>query len=262
MNERTTPRPVGAPAWVDITVTDIERSQEFYRAVLGWDYSGGEAEFGGYRNATVAGKVVAGMAPPMEGQEDGPHFWTVYLAVDDSEGVAQRITDAGGSTMLPPMQAGPFGTMGIFADPTGAVFATWQPHSHGGFELDGEPGSVAWTEAMVGDFERGKRFYTDVFGWTYEDLSGDGMEYAIFTTPGDEAGMTGGIGRVDAEEAPYWSVVFAVDGTDEAVHRVRDIGGGVLVEPFDFEHGRLAVVTGPDGEPFGLITQAEQVAQD
>lgn len=259
MTERTTPWPVGAPAWVDISVTDIDRSRAFYAAVLGWDYSGGEAESGGYVNATVGGKVVAGMAPPMPGNdlEQTPHVWTTYLAVDDSAAAEEQITAAGGSVVLTSTEVGRFGTMGIYADPTGAVFGTWRPASHQGFELSGDPGAVAWSEAMVGDFEQGKKFYTDVFGWTYEDMSGGGMQYAIFTAPGDEAGMTGGIGA-EQEQQPYWSVVFAVDGTDEAVQRVRDAGGGVVVEPFDFDHGRLAICSGPDHEPFGLITEPGQ----
>lgn len=252
MSERTTPWPVGAPSWVDLSVSDIERSKEFYAAVLGWEYSGGAEEFGGYLNATVGGRSVASMSPPMEGQ-DTPHYWTTYLASDDSAATEARITAAGGTVVLPSMQVGPFGRMGIYSDPTGAVFGTWEPDAHAGFGLFGEPGAVAWNEAMVGDFEQGKAFYTEVYGWTYGDMSGEGMQYAIFTTPGDEAGMTGGIGREDQQQ-PYWSVVFAVDGTDAAVRRVRDAGGQVLVEPFDFEYGRLAIAAGPDGEPFGVIT--------
>lgn len=249
-----TPRPVGAPAWADISVSDIERSQAFYARVLGWDFEGGDPEFGGYVNATVDGKVVAGLAPPMPGQPEAPHAWTVYLAVEDGAAVADRITEAGGATIVPPMQVGPFGTMGVFADPTGAVFGTWEPAAHSGFGVSEVPGSVNWTEAMVGDFERGKEFYTTVFGWNYQDMSDEGMKYAIFSTVGDQDAQAGGIGEVEAEEQPYWSVVFQVESTDAAAQRVVEAGGAVTVEPFDFEFGRLAVCTGPDGEQFAVIT--------
>lgn len=257
MPERTTPWPVGAPSWLDISVTDIERSKKFYSDVLGWEYTGGEAEFGGYHNATKDGKVVAGMAPPMEGMPEAPHFWTTYLAVEDSAATEEKITAAGGSTMMSSMEVGPFGTMGIYADPTGAVFGTWQPASHAGFELSGEPGSLAWSEGMVGDFERGKAFYTEVFGWTYQDMSSGDMSYAIFTTPGDDSGMTGGIGA-ETGQRPYWAVTFGVEDTDAAAQRVRDAGGQVVVEPYDFEFGRLAVATGPDGEPFAIMHDPRQ----
>jgi hypothetical protein len=254
MSEQHPTRPAGAPAWVDITVSDLERSKVFYTRVLGWDYSGGEPELGGYVNATVDGKVVAGMSPPMAGQDDVPHIWSVYLEVQDSAEAQRTITAAGGATMMPPMQVGPFGTMGIYADPTGAVFGTWEPAAHTGFQVSDVPGSVSWTEAMVGDFERGKEFYTSVFGWTYQDMSAEGMEYAIFTTTGGELAQAGGIGAVDEGQQPYWSVVFEVESTDAAAQRVVEAGGAVTVEPFDFEFGRLAVCTGPDGEQFALIT--------
>lgn len=253
MTERNTPWPVGAPAWVDISVTDLERSKQFYTAVLGWDYTGGDAAFGGYVNATVHGRAVAGMAPPMQGVEETPHVWTTYLAVDDSVATQAAIEAAGGRTAMAPMEVGPFGTMGIFADPTGAVFGTWQAGSHTGFELYGVTGAVGWCEAMVADFEKGKEFYTEVFGWGYTDLSSEQMQYATFGPAEDESNMSGGIGT-EPGRSPYWAVTFGVDGTDEAVERVKEAGGGVLVEPFDFEYGRLAVATGPDGEQFGLLT--------
>ncbi|MGD8149197.1 VOC family protein [Ornithinimicrobium sp. Y1694] len=255
MVERTTPWPVGAPSWADVLVSDMERSKAFYTAVFGWEYTGGEADFGGYVTATKDGRAVVGLAPPMEGAEDQESAWTVYLAVEDSAATEQAITEAGGVVYYPTMEVGPFGRMGIYGDPTGAAFGTWEPASHAGFGVTNEPGSMAWNEAMVGDFAAGKTFYTEVFGWTYADMSGEGMEYAIFTTPGDESGMTGGIGH-DPDQEPAWTVVLEVDGTDEAVQRIKVAGGSVLVEPFDFEHGRLALVAGPDNEPFGVITSA------
>lgn len=260
MTERTTPWPAGSPAWADLSVSDIERSKTFYTSVLGWDYTGGGDEFGGYLNATVDGKAVAAMAPPMEGTDEPAHVWTVYLAVEDGADAQQRITEAGGSVLMPPMQVGEFGAMGFYADPTGAAFGTWQAGSHTGFQLVDEPGAVSWTEAMTGDFERGKEFYAAVFGYRYQDMSGEGMKYAIFAGPGqDEGGMAGGFGEVDtaAGEQPYWSVIFAVDDVDDAVRRITGAGGQITTEPLDFDFGRMAVATGPDGESFGVFTEGK-----
>jgi hypothetical protein len=256
MTDHSTPWPVGAPAWVDISVTDIERSKAFYSTVLGWDYEGGGEDFGGYLNATVDGRKVAGMAPPMEGMPEPPHVWTAYVAVEDSAATEQAVTEAGGTTIMPPMEVGPFGTMALYADPTGAGFGTWQSGTHQGFERTGEHGSPSWIEAMVGDYERGKEFYTQVFGWHYQDISADGMKYAMFGVPGEEPPMSGGIGEVEAGQQPSWTLNIEVDDVDAIAQRVTDAGGRVTTEPFDFEFGRLALVTGPDGEPFGLVTSS------
>ena len=223
--------PAGTPCWVDITVSDLARSQAFYRTVLGWEFTESEPEaFGGYCNALLGGRQAAGMSPPMG--EDSPHFWTVYLATDDAAASDAAITQAGGRQILAPMQVGSFGTMGIYADPTGAVFGTWASDEHTGFGVADEPGAVTWCEGMVGDYEVGKAFYASAFGFTYTDISDENMSYAMFSVPAGER-PAGGIGGI-TDQPPYWSVTFEVDGTDAAVQRVRDAGGAGTVEPFVF----------------------------
>lgn len=244
----------GTPCWVDISVPDLARSQAFYRAVLGWEFTESSEEFGGYTTALVGGRAAAGMSPPMQGGDASPSFWTVYLATADSAATEAAIGASGGRTVFGTMEVGDLGRMGIYADPTGAVFGTWESGGHTGYDVFGEPGAVTWCEGMVGDFEAGKAFYAKAFGYTYTDMSAEGMDYAMFTVPGGER-PAGGIGG-EKERPPYWSVTFEVDGTDAAVERVQAAGGGLVMEPFDFEYGRIAVVTGPDGEPFGLITSA------
>jgi uncharacterized protein len=251
----------GTPAWVDISVTDLARSQDFYRRVLGWEFSESTEEYGGYCNAMVDGETVAGMAPPMEGMEEPPHVWTTYLAVTDAEEAAGKVTEAGGQVMLPPMEVGAFGTMCMAVDPTGAVFGLWQAGEHTGFNLANEPGSVTWNEAMVADLDRGQEFYRQVFGFDYQDMSGDGYRYASMSL-GDHDRPVGGIGEVEGETPPHWAVTFAVTDTDEAVATVTEAGGAVLTPAFDSEFGRIAVVTGPDGEMFALMSSAQAAASD
>jgi predicted enzyme related to lactoylglutathione lyase len=240
---------------VDISVTDIGRSQAFYREVLGWEFTEGEPEFGGYCTALVGGRGAAGMSPPMQGNEGAPSVWTTYLAVADSAGAEAAIMAAGGQVVFGSMPVGDQGVMGLYSDPTGAFFGTWQSGQHLGFAVANEPGAVTWCEGMVGDFETGKAFYADAFGFTYTDMSSEAMPYAMFSVPGGER-PAGGIGGVSGGQPAGWTVTFEVEGTDAAVARVRDNGGEVITEAFDFDYGRIAVVSGPDGETFGLITSA------
>ncbi len=241
----------GTPCWVDIMVSDLARSQAFYRAVLGWDFTEVEAEYGGYCNATVGGHPVAGMSPTMPGMEQSPHVWTTYLATEDSQATKAAVVDAGGQVLFEPMQVGSFGTMTLFADPTGAVFGAWESAEHTGYHLAGEPGAVVWSDAMVGDFERGKAFYADVFGYQYEDMSSDEFLYATASLDGERP--VGGIGQAEEGDPPRWDVTFAVADTDAAVAAVTSNGGGIHTPAFDMEYGRLAIVTGPDGEAFGVM---------
>lgn len=244
--------PAGTPVWVDLSVSDPEVSRAFYGDVLGWEFTAQTEEFGGYFMALVEGEPAAGLAPPMPGMDEPVHAWTTYLGTDDIDAVTQAVTDAGGSVVLPPMLLEALGAMGIYADPTGAVFGVWHYGEHTGFNVYDAPGAVSWCEAMVGDFDKGKEFYATVFGFTYEDMSSGDMSYAMFSVPGGER-PAGGVGVADAGQPPYWSVTFNVPDTDAAIQRATARGSQVLMEPYAFEFGRVAVITGPDGEPFGVI---------
>ncbi len=241
----------GTPCWVDIMVGDLPRSQAFYSSVLGWDYTESLPEYGGYCNATVRGEVVAGMSPTMPGMEAAPHVWTTYLATDDAEATKAAVLGAGGQVMVEPMVVGSFGTMAVYVDPTGTAFGAWQSGENTGFDLANEPGGVFWNDAMVGDFETGKDFYAKVFGYQYSDMSTEDTKYAALTLDGQRP--VGGIGVASGGAPPHWSVTFSVEDADEAVARVTEQGGGVVTPAFDIEWGRIAFVSGPDGETFGVM---------
>lgn len=256
MAERIDRWPPGAPCWVDIMVSDLDRSQDFYSSVLGWRFTPSDAEYGGYCNALVRGEPVAGMSPGMPGStEDDPHAWAVYLETDDIEATGRAAVRAGARQVLDPLQVGAFGTMGVWRDPTGAAFGLWQPGDHTGFSVVGGHGTVAWCDLLTIDQERAEQFYADVFGYTYQDIGTRHEAYAVFTVPGmDRTG--GGIG-VPSEDMPVgppmWWACFEVDDADVAAERVVAAGGTLLQDPEEFGYGELVLAAGPDGERFAMM---------
>jgi predicted enzyme related to lactoylglutathione lyase len=241
--------------------SDLPRTQAFYTAVLGWDYTEDAPEYGGYTNALVDGATVAGLSPTMEGMEAAPHTWAVYLATEDITADAAKATAAGATPVFAPMEVGPFGHMGVWTDPTGAAFGMWQAKEHTGFQLFGEPRAPVWCDLMTTDPATARNFYTRLFGYTYQDMGDETMPYALFTVPNQDM-PAGGIGGPDPhhpELPPMWSVAFQVDNVDDAAARIRDAGGAVASEPSDFEYGRMAVATGPDGELFVVMTPTENM---
>lgn len=54
-------------------------------------------------------------------------------------------------------------------------------------------------------------------------------------------------------------MAFQVDDVDAAADRIREAGGTTTREPSDFEYGRMAVATGPDGELFAVMTPSENM---
>lgn len=244
----------GTPAWVDLSVTDIERSKKFYSHLLGWEFEGGEEEFGGYLNATVKGQTVAGMAPPMEGMDEPEHAWTTYLAVDDSAASEKAIAAAGAQVLFSSMEVGPMGTMAVYMDPTGAVFGTWQSGTHTGYNIYNEPGTVLWSEAMVGDFDAAREFYANVFGYVYQDVPMENVQYAMVGVPGHPDPVAG-LGLSEAMP-PHWALTFAVADAQAAVTAAAEHGGEVVAPVVATEFGELAVLRGPDGEMFAVMVAA------
>src|SRR5262245_51096082 len=93
----------GTPSWVDLGTPDIDASVSFYGELFGWDVPESEnaEQTGGYRQAMLRGKAVAGMMPLM--QEGQPPAWSTYVAVDDADATAAKVKESGGQVMAEPM---------------------------------------------------------------------------------------------------------------------------------------------------------------
>jgi uncharacterized protein len=251
MPTRDTPWPNGTPCWVDIGVPDIDAARDFYTALLGWEYTGGDPEFGGYLTATKNGENAAGMGPQQDPAD--PPRWTTYFATDDAAGTAARIRESGGTVIVEPMEVGPMGTMVIALDPQGNPFGLWQSGMHTGARIYNEPGSLAWNESMTEDSAAAREFYTAVFGFSFEQMGGEDMDYTTFSTGGNPLG---GLGGRQGGMPKGWLTCFAVEDTDGAVATIESNGGTVTMPPIDTPFGRFAVVADPWGAAFEVMGPA------
>ena len=111
-------------------------------------------------------------------------------------------------------------------------------------------GELAFFEIGVADAERGRAFYSGLFGWTFE-AGPSGGAFMIAT-----ANVPGGMHGDDPGASPY--VFFQVDDMTSALERVRELGG--VVEDLDVEgdeqsiarFGRFKLCRDDQGSPFGL----------
>jgi len=250
----------GTPSWVEHSSPDLDASIEFYGALFGWEVPESEnaEQTGGYRQAMLAGKPVAGMMPQME--EGQPVVWSSYVSVDDADAIASAVKEAGGSVIVAPMDVMDLGTMAVFADPSGAVFGVWQPGTFVGAGLVNDPGTLSWNELNTRDVEGAKAFYGAVFGWGAQDNDlGDAGTYTEWKR-GEDAigGMLNMTERGVPDMVPsHWQVYFAVEDTDATVEQAKQSGGGVMVEPIDIPVGRFAILTDPHGASFAVIALNE-----
>jgi hypothetical protein len=248
MVTRDTAWPAGTPCWVDLGA-DVGKAEAFYSALFGWEirqYETAEMEYWG---CTLNGKAVAGLGRQQDPAQ--PTAWTTYLATDNADDTVARIKAAGGQVLMEPMDVMDQGRMAITADPGGAVFGLWQAGTHTGMEIANEPGAVTWNENMTGDFEGNQKFYADVFGYSYDDMSAEGFQYATVAVGGSVAG---GIGTTDTH--PNWTTYFAVEDTDATVAKAQELGGSVLSPPADTPYGRMAVVADDQGTAFAVMDQS------
>ncbi|MTD59366.1 VOC family protein [Amycolatopsis pithecellobii] len=255
MTIRDTPWPEGTPCWVDVMVPDPKRAADFYGPLLGWNLIDQGGEYGGYLIAQVEGRGAAAIGPKPPGMEEMPSVWTTYLATDDADATAQKITAAGGRLLMPPGDVGPAGRMAMAFDSTGAAFGIWQAGRTTGIQIANVAGTLVWNECMTRDFEAAKAFYSSVFGYEYDDMSGGGFQYATAKVNGNIIGGIGGLpAEVPAEVPAHWNTYFGVKDTDAAVAKIGQQGGSVLRAPQDSPYGRMAQVADDQGVPFNVIS--------
>jgi uncharacterized protein len=245
----------GVPSWVDLGSPDPQAAADFYSALFGWECPEGPPETGGYRVCTIEGLPVAGLGPA---QNPGPPVWASYVNVVSADATTELISANGGTVIVPPMDVMDFGRMAVYADPVGAVISVWQPGAHQGAGVVNEPGTLSWNELVTTDIEASIAFYTAVFGWGAVTNGEGAGAYTEWQVGGRSiAGMLLKPPMMPAEVPPHWAVYFAVADTDNAVARVAELGGTVLMPPTDIEPGRFAVVMDPTGASFNVIKMAD-----
>ncbi len=246
--------PPGAPCWVDLLSSDLERARQFYGELFGWTFDVSGAEYGGYTTCRAGGHRVAGFAPQVN--QGMPDVWSTYFATDDIDRAIGSATAAGASVIAGPMVVGEMGSMAALQDTSGGVFSLWQAGSHTGFGKFGEPNAVAWDEYHSKDFAASIAFYPKVFGWELEVTSDtDDFRYRTATlagVPDPVAGIMDSASFLPAEVPSHWLVYFNVNDVDAAVAKLVELGGSVLRGAEDTPFGRLASVSDSAGVNFNL----------
>jgi uncharacterized protein len=118
-----------------------------------------------------------------------------------------------------------------------------------------QPGSFCWTEIASSDAEKCKSFYSNVFGWKFQDSTAvaDGFAYHEFYPDGDYP--SGGLYQISQEmfgegpmPPPHFLTYVAVDDVDENAKLAVELGGKIIKEPMDIPNtGRFAIIQDPTG---------------
>lgn len=226
--------------------------------MFGWSFTEAGPEYGGYVNASVNGRSVAGLMAN-DPQWNAPDGWTTYLHTADADSALTAVAAAGGQSCGGAMDVPAKGRMAMVADPTGSVFGMWQPAGHDGFEVVNEAGAPVWHQLTTSDFARAIDFYTKVFGWTMNvESDSDEFRYSNALFDGEPLlGVMDGSVFLPEGESSSWSVFLGADDVDKALEVIADNGGTVVRGAEDTPYGRLAAVTDPTGAGFNLASLQE-----
>lgn len=256
MGERKSYDP-GTFCWVDLATTDPEGAKSFYGGLFGWEADDMPVdEQTVYTMLRLGGDYVGGLyRMPADQREQGvPPSWLSHVSVESVDDTVAKAGELGGEALAGPFDVFDSGRMALVADPTGAVFAAWQPGDHTGADRVNDVGCLGWNELNTREPEPASRFYSALFGWELERMEEDGALVYVLIRNSDR--MNGGImpSGEQPEGAPsYWLPYFTVPSCDGAVDRVRELGGTVLVEPFEPGAGRISVASDPQGAVFALF---------
>jgi predicted enzyme related to lactoylglutathione lyase len=120
------------------------------------------------------------------------------------------------------------------------------------------PGMFVWRELMTDDVDRARRFYGDLFGWSWkgQEMGPDGTYWLASR---DGQGVCGVMQKPAGVPMPSaWSSYVLVDDVDAVAARCKAAGGRVLRAPADIpDIGRFAVIADPWGavlEPFHAVS--------
>jgi predicted enzyme related to lactoylglutathione lyase len=265
MSDRYIP---GVPCWVDTVQADPEAAVAFYGDLFGWELENvmpPDAP-GKYYTARLDGGDVGAISSQPEGVSDV--VWNTYVWVENADETAAKVRSAGGRVLSEPMDVGDAGRMAVFADPAGAAFSVWQPARHRGATVVNEHGAVNFNDLKTPDLDGARAFYGAVFGWDLIDVGGTMYAWALPAygdfleerTPGMRENMAtmGAPTRFEEVVASLsptdgdarWDVTFGANDVKVVAERAAELGGTVVVPPFDAPWSRMAVITDPQGATF------------
>lgn len=243
----------GAPFWIDLSTSDLDRTIDFYDALFEWRADRGEGPDGDHADFTLDGVLVAG-AMQKEPDADYPDAWTPYLLTRDAAATYGRVEEAGGTNAFEVMTIPGVSVMGVAADPSGATFGYWQPLEHPGIGVIGRPGAPAWFEVLARDYPASLAFYERAFDWTTKvESDTDEFRYRVLTNGDDQLAGIMDASALPPEVPSYWVVYFGVADVDAAVASAVEHGGTVVTPAADSPYGRTASLADPTGAIFSVI---------
>jgi len=195
-----------------------------------------------------------------------PSVWTTYLAADSADACAGAVTAAGGTLMMPAFDVGDVGRMFVAVDPSGAVFGVWEAKAHTGAGVVNEDGAYCWNELHTLNYDAARDFYAKPSATPSPTSAATASPIPSSTSAAAAPSRPPAASRATptprAPRCPYWLTWFQAEDADAMVAKVEQLGASVIMPADTSPFGRMAIVTGPEGEVFGIIDPTTTLAMD
>ncbi|CAL9356013.1 VOC family protein [Streptomyces sp. enrichment culture] len=221
----------GAPCWVSLTSHDLRTTEDFYGAVLGWEWR--PMRLGDrFRVALADGRPVAGVAA-VAGMWQTAVAWTPYFAVRSADEAAARVQERGGTAAVGPLSLPP-GRAALLADRDGATFGVWEGELFSDWHT-WRQAQLAFIRLHTRDAFDAAIFYGEVFDWASGGPGGCEVNYegeeVVLRSGGAVVALitSGALGSApDPRIRPHWQVHFTVPDVAACARAAAEHGGGVL----------------------------------
>jgi len=127
---------------------------------------------------------------------------------------------------------------------------------------ESHPGKFVWRDLMTLDIPAVKKFYSELFGWTYLDIGESDNDYTVVLHDGKPIAGMFKLREVDpTQNYSQWISYLSVADMNQAVNYIKASGGSVYREPFelpnrgtvsfvfDSQNAVLAFVKSSSGDP-------------
>ena len=127
---------------------------------------------------------------------------------------------------------------------------------------ESHPGKFVWRDLMSDDIPAVKKFYSELFGWTY--LVNNENDYSVILHDGKPIG---GIFKLKNVEASHkysqWISYISVAEMTQAVNYTKSSGGSIYREPFELPNrGTVSFIFDPQQAVLGFVKSSSGDLKD
>lgn len=126
------------------------------------------------------------------------------------------------------------------------------------------PGMFSWADLASPDAAAARTFYSELLQLEAMDLA-DGSD-AVYTTLTKNGRLCFAIYQMNDEmrqmlgERAIWQSYFTVESADDSAQRITELGGTLMMEPFDiYNAGRAVVAMDTSGAAFSLWQPKDEI---